>query len=144
MFDYARRTKITRLVGAAVLAMLGAAACFSERTTDPNGNGNGGPAAAVVEMTDALTFDSDSVRVSVGETVRWTNPGTVAHTVTADPAEADDSSNVSLPEGAETFDSGFLAAGDTFEYTFTVPGRYDYICRPHESAEMFGTVIVEE
>jgi plastocyanin len=31
--------------------------------------------------------------------------------------------------------------GDTFEFTFTKPGTYQYFCRPHQS--MFGTITVQ-
>jgi plastocyanin len=95
-------------------------------------------------MTNQLRFTPDTVRIRVGETVRWTNSSDVVHTVTADPARATDESRVSLPEGASTFDSGDLAPGATFEQTFTVAGEYRYICVPHELAGMLGVVIVEE
>ena len=103
-----------------------------------------GGAAVEVGMTNQLAFTPDSVRITVGETVRWANGSDVMHTVTADPERAVQASNVRLPEGASTFDSGNLAPGEVFEYTFTVPGRYDYVCVPHELAGMVGTVIVEE
>jgi plastocyanin len=100
--------------------------------------------AAEVGMTNQLRFTPDTVRIRVGETVRWTNSSDVVHTVTADPTKAVDRARVILPEGASTFDSGDLAPGATFEQTFTVAGEYRYICVPHELAGMLGVVIVEE
>lgn len=97
-----------------------------------------------VVMTNELTFDAACVRVRVGETVRWTNPSAVAHTVTADASKAANAANVRLPDGAEPFDSGSVPAGGQFDHTFTVSGRYDYVCLPHEGAGMVGTVIVEQ
>lgn len=34
--------------------------------------------------------------------------------------------------------------GFSFESTFTVPGTYEYVCEPHESLGMVGTIVVEE
>lgn len=100
--------------------------------------------AAVVEMTNDLEYVPSSVTIRAGETVEWHNVGTVAHTVTADPEQAQDRSHVELPDRAETFNSGMIADGDTFSHTFEVPGRYAYFCIPHEAAGMLGEVIVEE
>jgi len=98
--------------------------------------------AAVVGMTNTLSFTKDTVRVEVGETVRWENSSVVVHTVTADPEEATMDKSVRLPDGAEPFHSGNLEAEETFEYTFETPGRYTYFCVPHEAA-MRAVVIVE-
>lgn len=98
--------------------------------------------AVVVGMTNTMTYTPDTVRVSVGETVRWKNSADVMHTVTADPAEAFKDESVRLPEGAATFNSGNLSPSDTFEHTFDVPGTYRYFCIPHEAVGMYGTVIV--
>lgn len=99
--------------------------------------------AATVEMTDALRFDPGTVTIQSGETVTWRNSSQVAHTVTADPDLAGDPSNVQLPEGAQTFDSGNIAPGDSYSRTFDVPGTYEYICIPHEAQGMTGTLVVK-
>lgn len=106
--------------------------------------GGRGPVAAEVGMNNQLRFTPDTVRIRVGETVRWTNSSDVVHTVTADPGKTVNRSNVNLPGGASTFDSGDIAPGAVFEYTFTVAGEYRYICVPHELAGMVGVVLVEE
>jgi len=98
--------------------------------------------AAVVGM-EALSFATDTVRVEVGETVRWKNTSVVVHTVTADPEEATMDESVRLPEGAAPFNSGNLEPDETFEHTFETAGTYQYFCIPHEGARMYGTVIVE-
>jgi plastocyanin len=98
--------------------------------------------AAVVGMTNTLSFTPDTVRIEAGETVRWKNNSVIVHTVTADPEEATMDKSVRLPEEASSFHSGDLEPKATFEHTFEVPGRYRYFCVPHEAA-MRGTVIVE-
>lgn len=89
-----------------------------------------------------LTFEPANIEIQVGDTVRWRNTSTLIHTATADPARAANAANVSLPEGAATFDSGEVSPGETFTYVFDVPGSYSYICVPHEMAGMLGTIIV--
>ncbi len=97
-------------------------------------------------------FDPAEVTVDAGTTVVWLNDSDRAHTVTAVPGR---------PDGAEYFASGgydsLEAARDawqdgggaiytceTYEHTFEVPGEHPYLCIPHESAGMYGTVVVEE
>lgn len=63
--------------------------------------------------------------------------------MTADPAQAADPSHVALPEGAETFDSGFIEADGSYSRTFDVAGEYRYFCIPHEGAGMVATLTVE-
>lgn len=96
-----------------------------------------------VTMNDLMQFVPDTVRIRVGQTVVWTNPTPLPHTVTADPDAVRDPSQVILPEGAETFDSGNMFTGDEFRHTFTVPGTYRYVCVPHDMVGMLGVVIVE-
>ncbi len=64
--------------------------------------------------------------IHVGDTVHWvTTQG--FHTVH------------SLAGSAETFDSGFMQTGNTFDHTFTVAGVYEYYCAFHGSDNGDGT-----
>lgn len=63
--------------------------------------------------------------VAVGTTVVWTNEDSMDHTVTA----ADNS-----------FDSGTFGQGETFSFTFTRAGSFDYTCALHPN--MKGNVTV--
>ena len=93
-------------------------------------------------------FDPQEFTVSVGETVTWAvaDPG---HNVSGDP---DDHGDVSIPEDGEPFASygvggnasDYLDQGTTYEHTFETPGRYHYVCIPHASLGMQGTIVVEE
>lgn len=118
-------------MGAAVLA-----ACFSDRPTDP-GDGGGIP----VDMVDTA-FEPATLTIQVGERVTWHNVGQFVHTVTCDPAEANDPASVQLPAGAAPWDSGGVGPGGTFTHTFDVAGEYHYFCIPHETFGMLGTVVV--
>ena len=94
-----------------------------------------------VSATDQFRFQMASVTIRVGESVRWRNTGNIVHTVTFDPSRASDPANVQLPAGAQPFNVQ-LDVGQSFSRRFTVPGVYKYICEPHESAGMLGTVTV--
>ena len=87
----------------------------------------------VVGPDGALVFDPDELRVDEGATVlwRWDSGG---HTVTVErqPDGADWRAT-----GQETHGSGF-----THTHTFEVAGTYEYVCLPHESAGMVGSVTV--
>lgn len=72
-------------------------------------------------------FTFSGVRaVPVGTTVVATNQDEVTHTWTS-------------ADG--TWNSGGLSNGDSFEFTFTEPGEYDYFCSIHP--QMTGTITVE-
>jgi plastocyanin len=64
----------------------------------------------------------ESVTINVGDTVKWNNVDTAAHTVTGgSPADG--------PSGV--FDSSLVMGGATFAYTFDEAGNYDYFCMVH-------------
>jgi plastocyanin len=102
----------------------------------------GGVTGPVVAMTDQLRFVPDKLTVKVGDTVTWQNTGSVAHTVTADPAKAQNKAHVKLPAGAEPWDSGILTGGLSWSRRFDVPGEYAYFCIPHEANGMVATLTV--
>lgn len=82
------------------------------------------PGPVEIDIQD-FAFIPDFVLIPVGTTVRWTNLDGVNHTVTSDTG---------------VFDSGVLAPGESFEYTFNTVGSYGYFCSIHPS--MTGTVLV--
>ena len=87
-------------------------------------------------------FKPETVTIKVGDTVTWTNPGIVTHTVTFDPHQAKIAANVLLPVGVEPFGSADLEQDGTFTHKFTVAGTYKYVCKYHEDMGMIGTLIV--
>ena len=92
-------------------------------------NGHGGmmgssqqtPASTSVANVTQVTiqnfaYSPSNIQVSVGTTVTWTNQDSAPHTVT-------------FKNGMK--DSGWLRQGQSFSYTFTTPGTFDYYCTVH-------------
>jgi plastocyanin len=88
-------------------------------TTASTSNGNSVTLAS-------FAFSPASLTVKMGTKVTWTNKDSVTHTVTAD-------------QGA--FDSGQLAPGQSFSFTFSKAGTYSYHCNIHPS--MTATIVVQ-
>jgi plastocyanin len=72
-----------------------------------------------------MAFMPDTARIKTGGSVTWTNMDGITHTVT---------SLTSL------FDSGNLAAGKAFKFTFVTAGTFNYHCTIHPT--MKGVVVV--
>ena len=87
-------------------------------------------------------FVPEKVNITVGDTVKWTNPGVITHTVTFDPAQATSPGDIALPQGVQPFGSEDLEQDATYDHTFTVKGTYRYVCKYHEAMGMVGTVVV--
>ena len=81
---------------------------------------------AEVSMKD-IKFVPNSVSVSVGDAVTWTNKDTVGHDVTGDDFKSGD--------------AGAMQNGDTFVQTFDKAGTFDYVCTVHPGME--GSVTVK-
>src|SRR6476660_9749761 len=77
-------------------------------------------------------FVPDTLTVSKGTTVTWTNGDSTLHTVTSGSPESGNS-------GTE-FDSSYLAEGKTFQHQFSSSGTFDYYCTLHPY--MKGKVVV--
>ena len=82
-----------------------------------------------VSITDDMKFNPDDLTINVGDTVTWTNNDGIGHTATS-------------TDGPASFDSGNIAAGATWSFTFTEAGTYDYKCNYHSS--MTATITVVE
>ncbi|WP_322750992.1 MULTISPECIES: cupredoxin family copper-binding protein [unclassified Frankia] len=72
-----------------------------------------------------FAFSPATVTVPAGTTVIWTNEDSDAHTVT---------------DKGGMLHSPTLDTGATYQYTFTTPGQYSYLCSIHPF--MLGTVVV--
>lgn len=107
-------TALIALVAAAALFLVGSAAASPSHAGGIN----------TVEIAD-FAFSPPTLTIVVGESVTWTNADPVVHTATS---------------GLGAFDSGDLDPGESFTFTFTTPGTYDYLCTPHPS--MTGSIVV--
>jgi len=97
----------------------------------------------IVTMTDKPPkYVPETLTIPVGTTVEWKNTGQTLHDVTTDSSSAVNEKDAKIPPGAETFDSGFMPPGGTFQYTFKVLGEYTYFCTPHEKDGMIGHIVV--
>ncbi len=72
-----------------------------------------------------LSFTPATLEVTKGDKITWTNNDTVAHTVTSDNGK---------------FESGQLAPGKTFEFTFNEMGTFSYHCSNHPTMKATITV----
>lgn len=116
--------------GTATPAVSAATSAVGGATAAPAAGGTVAAAAAEVVLKN-FAFSPKELTVSVGTTVTWVNQDTVAHTVTAGQRGS--------PSGM--FDSGELAAGKSFSFTFTQAGTYPYFCAVHSN--MDGTITVQ-
>ena len=89
--------------------------------------GSGAPGC---ETSNAWYLPED-ITINAGDTVKWDNVDTAAHTVTG-------GSPANGPSGV--FDSSLLMAQGVFSHTFDDAGYYDYFCMVHPW--MIGSVTV--
>jgi amicyanin len=73
-----------------------------------------------------FTFGPEKLTVKAGTTVTWTNEDDIPHTVAS---------------STKAFKSKALDTDDSFSFTFTTPGTFEYFCSLHP--HMVGTVVVE-
>lgn len=62
-------------------------------------------------------YQPDTLTIHVGDTVEWKNIDIVPHTATA--------------MDKKSFDSGLIATGNSWRFTFTRTGTYNYECTLH-------------
>jgi len=107
------------LIGAAVGSVLAGGVLFARAQT---------PAAAAAAVgIDNFTFNPQTVTVKAGTTVTWTNKDDIPHGIAA--------TNNTFKR------SQALDTDDSFSFTFTTPGTYQYFCYIHP--HMTGTIVVE-
>ena len=81
-----------------------------------------------ISITDAMNFNPEDLTINVDDVVTWTNNDGMAHTATS-------------TDGPVSFDSGNIAAGATWSFTFTEAGTYNYKCDYHSSMTASITVV---
>jgi plastocyanin len=92
------------------------------------------PAAVTVDIPvgaqgrGPAAYGVNPLVISMGTTVTWTNTDAIAHTSTSDTG---------------VWDSGILAPGQSFSFTFASTGTFPYHCAIHGAASMSGTIVVQ-
>jgi len=123
-----RKPRLLAVLAIVVLGGLLLVGCGgSAGTTTTSGGGStttAAPGGSQVTIQN-FAFSPAELTVPVGTTVTWTNDDSTNHTVTSNDA---------------VFESATLAAGDTFDFTFTQAGEFPYHCSLHPS--MTATIIV--
>jgi plastocyanin len=80
----------------------------------------------ITNSDGSFGFSPSTLTIKAGTTVIWKNMSSASHTVTSD--------------DGQTFDSGTVAVGGTFHFTFTTKGTFPYHCNFHPY--MRATIIV--
>ena len=90
----------------------------------------------VVSVDGDMTFTPEDLTIAVGDTVRFVN------SPTHNAIEVSEDTYDSL--GTTPLDGGFqVNFGETGEVTFTEAGTHYYVCTPHVTIGMVGTITVE-
>jgi len=114
--------KVSGGANAATPEAAGAAANGPTATSASSGSSAAGSAVSIKNFA----FSPDTLNISVGTTVTWTNNDSTTHTVTADDG---------------SFDSGNLDSGKSFTFTFKKAGTFTYHCSIHPN--MKATIVVK-
>ena len=120
------RMSVRFLVSAFILT---ATACGSSSTPTYGGGGGGGGGCTSTSNSITIadfSFAPACTTVPLNTVVTWTNNGPTAHTTTSDVAGQ--------------WDSGQMAATNTYPHTFNSAGTFAYHCTNHPS--MMATIVV--
>lgn len=129
---------VSALVLGGTLAVRGGAMqVIAQPASEPDGEGGQPSASAPAAVSDSESlihmrndvFYYDYVFVPAGTTITWVNEE-------SDPTDAH---NILAEDGS--FTSPLIMPGESWEYTFTTPGYYRYVCELHD--DMVGAVLVE-
>ena len=138
------------LIFALVLAACGGGGSSTGMPPDPPQTWNvatGG--SELSQAIQALDFYPNTITIHSGDTITWTNPTSIPHTVSIPKAGQTPPPGPPNPAqvGGNLFDnsayisSGFITKGKTYSVKFTRPGTYAYYCVVHPP-EMTGTIVV--
>ena len=105
------------VLGAVVGSVLAGGVLFARAEGTPN-----------TVTIDNFFFTPGTVTVKAGTAVTWTNKDDIPHGI--------GSANNAFPK------SKALDTDDSYSFTFTTPGTYQYFCYLHP--KMVGTIVVEQ
>jgi amicyanin len=87
---------------------------------------NNQPDSAQIIKIDNFSFTPAELHITAGATVKWTNRDDIPHNIVS---------------SEQKFKSKPLDTDDSFSFTFSTPGTYQYFCGLHP--KMVGKIIVE-
>jgi plastocyanin len=128
------KTKFWSIVMAGIISAVLLAGCSSNSsgysapntTTTIASNSSTSAANQTAVTISGFAFSPQTLTVAKGATVAWTNNDSTTHTVTSDTG---------------VWDSGNLAQGKAFSYTFSQTGTFQYHCKIHSS--MTAKIVVQ-
>ena len=92
----------------------------------------------VIEMTNTATYKPVELVVRKGEKITWKNISDQIQTITVKTELNHDKQITYYPDEAEPFSSGAIKPGESFSYTFFIPGSYELVSLPNEKNGMLG------
>ena len=110
------------LLGVVAVAIVGAALAAQKARASA-----AAPERTAEVKIDNFSFSPQTLTVAPGTTVKWTNRDDIPHTVVSD--------------DKVTFKSKVLDTDESFSFTFTKPGTFDYFCSIHP--KMTAKVVVQ-
>lgn len=96
----------------------------SDNVNQPNDSGTGANLGNHSITIQNFSFNPAELTIKTGDTVVWTNQDSMAHRISGG-----------------SFQSDNLSKGQSFSFTFSTAGTFDYICSIHPS--MGGKIIVQ-
>lgn len=87
-------------------------------------------------------FDPVGLHVKPGTTITFVNVGQTQHCATSYTPDNGVVQQSRIPDGADSWDSGLLGDGQTFQVKVTKEGVYDFYCTPHRALGMVGRIVV--
>ncbi len=124
----------------AVAVGLGAASPLLSSCADPTAEEY---QVDIVFQQNDIHYSPEILTIPRGATVTWLNKAFYSQSATCDPAKAGKTGEVSLPKGAQAWDSGVLYPGQRYSKQFDTPGTYVYFSMPKLSPTTVGTIIVQ-
>jgi plastocyanin len=121
--------RIVRTMGIAALASIALSACSPRSTSRPAPEKQ----TSKPVLIETFSFKPEAISVKTGTKVTWSQKDDTVHRVISgnagpiDPATS--RAEQTRPDGM--FDSGDLAQGETFSFTFNEPDSYQYFCLIH-------------
>jgi len=95
-------------------------------STPPSGGSSSVSIPVGAQALGNRAYAPDELDVAIGTSVTWVNTDSIAHTSTSN---------------ASGWDSGIVAPGGAFSFTFQNAGTFQYHCAIHPG--MIGTVVVQ-